>query len=56
MEALRSELRTTFEAPTDRPDKAVFMMKVLGPLPLISSIPAHPARCLPTRVMKRQTN
>ena len=33
MEALRRELRTTFEAAANRPDKAVFVMKVLGPLP-----------------------
>jgi uncharacterized protein YqgV (UPF0045/DUF77 family) len=35
MEALRRELRTTFEALTDRSDKAVFVMKVLGPLPTV---------------------
>ncbi|HEV3179434.1 MAG TPA: YkoF family thiamine/hydroxymethylpyrimidine-binding protein [Steroidobacteraceae bacterium] len=33
MEALRRELRPTFEAAADRADKAVFVMKVLGPLP-----------------------
>ena len=33
MEALRRELRTTFETLSDRSDKAVFVMKVLGPLP-----------------------
>ncbi|HYX75209.1 MAG TPA: YkoF family thiamine/hydroxymethylpyrimidine-binding protein [Steroidobacteraceae bacterium] len=33
MRALRDELRTTFEALADAQDKAVFVMKVLGPLP-----------------------
>lgn len=33
MEALRRELLTTFETLTDRSGKAVFVMKVLGPLP-----------------------
>jgi hypothetical protein len=33
MEALRRELRTTFAAMADGSDKAVFVMKVLGPLP-----------------------
>jgi uncharacterized protein YqgV (UPF0045/DUF77 family) len=33
MEALRRELRTTFETLANRSDKAVFVMKVLGPLP-----------------------
>jgi uncharacterized protein YqgV (UPF0045/DUF77 family) len=33
MEALRSELLTTFEALSERNDKAVFVMKVMGPLP-----------------------
>ena len=33
MEALRRELRPTFEALAGRSDKAVFVMKVLGPLP-----------------------
>ena len=33
MEVLRRELRATFEALADRADKAVFVMKVLGPLP-----------------------
>ena len=33
METLRSELRATFEALSDRADKAVFVMKVIGPLP-----------------------
>jgi len=33
MEALRRELRLTFEAVADRSDKAVFVMKVMGPLP-----------------------
>jgi uncharacterized protein YqgV (UPF0045/DUF77 family) len=33
MEALRRELRTTFEALSLASDKAVFVMKVLGPLP-----------------------
>ena len=33
MEALRSELRGTFEALSDRAEKAVFVMKVMGPLP-----------------------
>ena len=32
MEALRRELRVTFEAAANRADKAVFVMKVLGPL------------------------
>jgi uncharacterized protein YqgV (UPF0045/DUF77 family) len=32
MEALRRELRTTFETAAQRSDKAVFVMKVLGPL------------------------
>jgi len=32
MEALRRELRTTFAAMADASDKAVFVMKVLGPL------------------------
>jgi uncharacterized protein YqgV (UPF0045/DUF77 family) len=33
MELLRAELRTTFEAVAKAQDKAVFVMKVLGPLP-----------------------
>jgi len=33
MEALRRELRTTFETVASRSDKAVFVLKVLGPLP-----------------------
>ena len=33
MEALHSELRTTFQTLSDRADKAVFVMKVMGPLP-----------------------
>jgi uncharacterized protein YqgV (UPF0045/DUF77 family) len=33
MEALRGELRATFEALADRNDRAVFVMKVMGPLP-----------------------
>ena len=33
MEALRRELRTTFETLAEPIDKAVFVMKVLGPLP-----------------------
>jgi hypothetical protein len=33
MQALRDELRTTFEALAGAQDKAVFVMKVLGPLP-----------------------
>jgi len=33
MRALHGELRTTFEALADAQDKAVFVMKVLGPLP-----------------------
>jgi uncharacterized protein YqgV (UPF0045/DUF77 family) len=33
MEALRRELRTTFENLEKGSDKAVFVMKVLGPLP-----------------------
>jgi uncharacterized protein YqgV (UPF0045/DUF77 family) len=33
MELLRGELRTTFEALVRVQDKAVFVMKVLGPLP-----------------------
>jgi uncharacterized protein YqgV (UPF0045/DUF77 family) len=33
MEALRRELRTTFETLANASDKAVFVMKVLGPLP-----------------------
>jgi uncharacterized protein YqgV (UPF0045/DUF77 family) len=33
MEALRGELRSTFETLSDRGDKAVFVMKVIGPLP-----------------------
>jgi uncharacterized protein YqgV (UPF0045/DUF77 family) len=33
MEALRGELRTTFESLGSGSDKAVFVMKVLGPLP-----------------------
>jgi uncharacterized protein YqgV (UPF0045/DUF77 family) len=32
MEALRCELRTTFETMAHRSDKAVFVLKVLGPL------------------------
>jgi uncharacterized protein YqgV (UPF0045/DUF77 family) len=32
MEALRRELRTTFETVAHRSDKAVFVLKVLGPL------------------------
>jgi uncharacterized protein YqgV (UPF0045/DUF77 family) len=32
MEALRRELRTTFEMVANRSDKAVFVLKVLGPL------------------------
>ena len=33
MEALRRELRTTFQSLEQGSDKAVFVMKVLGPLP-----------------------
>ena len=33
MEALRRELRTTFQSLEKGSDKAVFVMKVLGPLP-----------------------
>jgi uncharacterized protein YqgV (UPF0045/DUF77 family) len=33
MSALHHELRTTFEMLGSRADKAVFVMKVLGPLP-----------------------
>ncbi len=33
MQVLRAELRTTFEALSDAAGKAVFVMKVLGPLP-----------------------
>ncbi len=33
MQVLRAELRTTFEALAGAADKAVFVMKVLGPLP-----------------------
>jgi hypothetical protein len=33
MSALHRELRTTFEMLGSRADKAVFVMKVLGPLP-----------------------
>jgi uncharacterized protein YqgV (UPF0045/DUF77 family) len=33
MQVLRTELRTTFEALAMTEDKAVFVMKVLGPLP-----------------------
>jgi uncharacterized protein YqgV (UPF0045/DUF77 family) len=33
MEGLRRELCATFEAVAQRSDKAVFVMKVLGPLP-----------------------
>ena len=33
MRALHAELRTTFEALANAQDKAVFVMKVLGPLP-----------------------
>jgi uncharacterized protein YqgV (UPF0045/DUF77 family) len=33
MGTLRDELRTTFEALAGAQDKAVFVMKVLGPLP-----------------------
>jgi len=33
MEALRQELRVTFESVGSRSDRAVFVMKVLGPLP-----------------------
>ena len=33
MEALRRELRPTFETIARRSDKAVFVLKVLGPLP-----------------------
>ena len=33
MEAVRRELRATFEALAARSRKAVFVMKVLGPLP-----------------------
>jgi len=33
LETLRRELRTTFETLATRSDKAVFVMKVLGPLP-----------------------
>jgi len=33
MRALHSELHTTFEALANAQDKAVFVMKVLGPLP-----------------------
>jgi hypothetical protein len=32
MEALRRELRTTFEMVANRSHKAVFVLKVLGPL------------------------
>ena len=32
MEVLRRELRATFEAAANRSDKAVFVLKVLGPL------------------------
>jgi uncharacterized protein YqgV (UPF0045/DUF77 family) len=32
MEALRRELRASFETMTHRSDKAVFVLKVLGPL------------------------
>jgi uncharacterized protein YqgV (UPF0045/DUF77 family) len=33
MQVLRDELRTTFEALSGANDKAVFVMKILGPLP-----------------------
>jgi uncharacterized protein YqgV (UPF0045/DUF77 family) len=33
MEALRRELRTTFQSLEQGSDRAVFVMKVLGPLP-----------------------
>jgi uncharacterized protein YqgV (UPF0045/DUF77 family) len=33
MEALRRELRTSFETAVAASDKAVFVLKVLGPLP-----------------------
>jgi uncharacterized protein YqgV (UPF0045/DUF77 family) len=33
MQTLQRELRTTFETLAGRSDKAVFVMKVLGPLP-----------------------
>jgi uncharacterized protein YqgV (UPF0045/DUF77 family) len=33
MQTLQRELRATFETLADRSDKAVFVMKVLGPLP-----------------------
>jgi len=33
MEAVRRELRVTFETAAERADKAVFVMKVMGPLP-----------------------
>jgi hypothetical protein len=33
MEALRRELRPTFETVTQASDRAVFVLKVLGPLP-----------------------
>jgi len=33
METLRRELRTTFATLAEQADKAVFVMKVLGPLP-----------------------
>ena len=33
MQVLRDELRTTFEALAGANDKAVFVMKILGPLP-----------------------
>ncbi|MBS0379847.1 MAG: hypothetical protein JSS29_15305 [Proteobacteria bacterium] len=33
MQALQGELRTTFEAVGSRGERAVFVMKVLGPLP-----------------------
>ena len=33
MEALRRELRASFESAAAESDKAVFVMKVLGPLP-----------------------
>jgi len=33
MEVLRQELRATFAALTDRSEKAVFVLKVIGPLP-----------------------
>ena len=39
MEALRRELRATFDSLAAADDKAVFVMKVLGPLPRASAAP-----------------